>query len=79
MVNKMSEVKSYDLNGKKYIKDDYINVFFVMELVQCKQNKGYKILKESRELAKKDGINIPAGYSTLYYTYKILGLRGNFE
>lgn len=79
MISSTKEIKTYTLKDKTFIQDEFVNAFFIMELLDCQKNKAYKIMKKIRGLAKNDGIEIQEGSATLYYTYKFLGLRGNFE
>lgn len=80
MLSTRKEIKYKVVDGKKYLEDEFININFIMEDLDCSTGKAYEIIKKANKLfleENKIGF-IMRGRTTLRYYYKLNGLSGQF-
>ncbi|WP_288847580.1 hypothetical protein [uncultured Sneathia sp.] len=80
MLSTRKEIKYKVVDGKKYLEDEFININFIMEDLNCSMGTAYQIIRKANELfLKENKIEfIMRGRTTLRYYYKLNGLSGEF-
>lgn len=80
MLSSRKDIKFRIVDGKKCLEDEFINVKFVMEDLECSAGTAYQIIRKANKLFYKETKSefIMIGRTTLRYYYKLNGLSGEF-
>lgn len=80
MLSTRKDIKFRIVDGKKCLEDEFININFVMEDLDCSMGTAYQIIRKANKLFFKENKSefIMRGRTTLKYYYKLNGLSGEF-